>query len=304
MRKIIASTILFLLAAFSVSAQDLLVRRDGTQTRVKVLEVTKKKVKYVRFMTESPVYTLPVGDIDYIEYPNGDRDTFKPKEVKPTTPAESDSPRKWRGPVRPPVSYDDAQQPTAQPVADTSLSVYDAGDIYSRDGITGIVVVTTDGGRHGVIMSLDEACLAWCSLPRRELKATGATDLQDGEKNMQALGAFISANSLSWSDFPAFDWCRSKGAGWYLPSINEVWLLGTIYNGGSRITVKKKVRKFFNDTLRANGGKPLNNIMFYQSSTETADARYSLYSHLNLEKPYTADGNKGDKLFVRAFHKF
>ena len=100
MRKIIAITILFLLAAFSVSAQDLLVRRDGTQTRVKVLEVTKKKVKYVRFMTESPVYTLPVGDIDYIEYPNGDRDTFKPKAAKPTTPAESDAPKKWRGPMR------------------------------------------------------------------------------------------------------------------------------------------------------------------------------------------------------------
>ena len=319
MRTAITAVIATILTTFSAQAQDLLVRRDGSQVRVKVLEVSKKKVKYVRYMTESPVYTLPVADIDYIEYPNGDRDTFAPKTAKPAEKpvevvhpaetvsegvAEDDAPRKWRGPARPPVSYDEAQRRATENVAEASLPVYDAGDIYSHGGVTGIVVITTDGGRHGVVMSLDEACLAWCSLPRRELQTTGATDLTDGEKNMEAVGKFILENYLSWSDFPAFEWCRAKGEGWYLPSVNEVWLLGTIYNGGSRLTAKKKVRKFFNDMLRENDGKPLNNIMFYQSSTETADARYSLYSHLGLEKPYTADGNKGDKLFVRAFHKF
>ena len=301
MRTIITVIAASLLATFSAQAQDLLVRRDGSQVRVKVLEVTKKKVKYVRFMTESPVYTLPVGDIDYIEYPNGDRDTFAPKSPKP---ADSNAPKKWHGALRPAVPYTEAQPAVADSAVTSSLPVYDAGDIYSRDGVTGIVVITTEGGRHGVVMSLDEACLDWCALPRRELKPTGATSMQEGEANMLAVGEFIAANGLSWSDFPAFEWCRAKGEGWYLPAVNEVWLLGTIYNGGSRAAANKKIRKFFNDTLRSNGGKPLNNIMFYQSSTETSDARYSYYSHLNLEKPYISDGNKGDKLFVRAFHKF
>ena len=73
-------TITILIAALTVAAsahaQDLLVKRDGTSVRVKVLEVSKKKVKYVRFKTDAPVYTIPVSDIDYIEYPDGARDTF------------------------------------------------------------------------------------------------------------------------------------------------------------------------------------------------------------------------------------
>lgn len=283
-----------ILVAVSAQAQDLLVKRDGTTVRVKVLEVSKKKVKYVRFKTESPVYTIPVDDIDYIEYPDGDRDTFGVKPVD--TAAEKAEMQKWRGPVKPPVALDAAQNDEAMPQ-------YNAGDIYSRDGITGLVVFTTDNGTHGVVMSLDETCSEWCSLPRRDLKKTGADDQQEGIENMRKLEAYIASNALSWSDFPAFEWCRSKGDGWYLPSINEVWLLGTVYNGGSRVATKKKVRKYFNDVLRANGGKPLNNLMFYLSSTESND-KYSFYSHMNGEKPYTNDCGKGDKLFVRAFHKF
>ena len=57
-------------------AQDLLVKRNGEQMRVKVLKITKKKVEFVRHGTELPVYTLPISDIDYIEYPLGDRHTF------------------------------------------------------------------------------------------------------------------------------------------------------------------------------------------------------------------------------------
>lgn len=296
MKRTIAILITAFLVAVSAQAQDLLVKRDGTSVRVTVLEVSKKKVKYVRFKTDAPVYTIPVGDIDYIEYPDGDRDTFGAKPAD--TAAEKAEMQKWHGPAKPPVALDAVQN-----TAVDDLPVYNAGDIYSRDGVTGLVVITTDSGTHGVVMSLDETCLEWCSLPRRELKSTGANDQQDGAENMRILENYIASNSLSWGDFPAFEWCRAKGDGWYLPSINEVWLLGTVYNGGSRVATKKKVRKYFNDVLRENGGKPLNNLMFYMSSTESTD-KYSFYSHMNGDKPYTNDGGKGDKLFVRAFHKF
>lgn len=293
-------TITILIAALTVAAsahaQDLLVKRDGTSVRVKVLEVSKKKVKYVRFKTDAPVYTIPVGDIDYIEYPDGDRDTFGVKPVD--TASEKAELQKWHGPAKPSVALDEVRN---APAAD--LPQYNAGDIYSRDGITGLVVITTDDGTHGVVMSLDETCLEWCSLPRRDMKQVGANDQQEGIGNMHKLESYIASNGLSWSDFPAFEWCRAKGEGWYLPSINEVWLLGTVYNGGSRVATKKKVRKYFNDVLRENGGKPLNNLMFYMSSTESGD-KYAFYSHMNSDKPYTNDCGKGDKLFVRAFHKF
>ena len=81
-----------LLMVNSVVAQDLLVKRNGEQMKVKILKITKKKVQFVRHGTELPVYTLPVSDIEYIEYPMGDRDVFnkssvstQPKEAAPKT---------------------------------------------------------------------------------------------------------------------------------------------------------------------------------------------------------------------------
>jgi hypothetical protein len=184
-------------------------------------------------------------------------------------------------------------------------STYSIGDIYDKDGLKGIVVLLSDGGLHGVIMSLDEACLAWCNLHRKEQKRSmGATDRRDGEKNMVAIEKYIADNNLSWDDFPAFKWCRDKGEGWYLPSINELWSAGTMYMGGTRTASSRKMRRYFNDNMALAGGQPVSGIMFYHSSTEDKDAKYSLYSHMNSEPPYIDSGYKADKLFVRAFYKF
>lgn len=323
MRKFIIFVVA-LSMGFSASAQDLLVKRNGEQIKVKVLKITKKKVEYVRYGTELPVYSLPIADIEYIEYPMGDRDTFgRNVEPKITTPSE---PKRWNGSVPTPegklsVEYKpqgDAEQtpkrwhgahtgPAVEKVIVEQPSdeeVYAIGDIYNKNGLKGVVVMLTDGGRHGLIMSLDEACLAWCNLPRKQQKAVGALDRVDGVKNMEAVEKYIADNNLSWSNFPAFEWCRAKGEGWYLPSINELWSMGTMYLGGTRIASSRKYRKSFNDNVEAAGGTPLSGIMIYHSSTEDKDHRYSLYSHMNSEPPYVQSGYKADDLFVRAVHKF
>ena len=181
---------------------------------------------------------------------------------------------------------------------------YGVGDIYDKNGVKGVVVMLTDGGRHGLIMSLDEACLAWSNLPRKQQKAVGASDRHDGAKNMEAVAKYIAENNLSWKQFPAFEWCRAKGDGWYLPSINELWTTGTMFLGGSRTASNRKYRKLFNDNVEGAGGTPLSGVMIYHSSTEDKDARYSLYSHMNSEAPYIQSGYKADDLFVRAVHKF
>ena len=322
---IFVATMLF---AFSASAQDLLVKRNGEQMKVKVLKITKKNVEFVRHGTELPIYKLPISDIEYIEYPMGDRDTFgRTKTSEPTAQTE---PKKWHGPVptkdgrlfvevevpanqeqpdKQPVMWHGAvshkpiQSVEVKPAEDETI--YSIGDIYDQNGIKGVVVMLSDGGRHGVIMSLDGVCLAWCNLHRKQQKrAIGATDRHDGQKNMVAVEKYIAENGLSWSNFPAFEWCRAKGEGWYLPSINELWSAGTMYLGGSRTISNRKVRKNFNDNVVNAGGTPLSGIMIYHSSTEDKDARYSLYSHMNSEPPYIQSGYKADDLFVRAFHKF
>jgi hypothetical protein len=225
------------------------------------------------------------------------------------------SKNQWIEPITIPVKYQDinhtelasscSMHPTsrgAQAYADCVNA--EIKRINESDGIKGVVVMLTDGGRHGVIMSLDETCLAWCNLPRKQQKKVGAADRYDGMKNMQAVEKYIAENSLSWSNFPAFEWCRAKGEGWYLPSINELWSAGTMFLGGSRTASNRKFRKNFNQALETAGGTPLSGVMIYHSSTEDTDVRYSLYSHMNSEPPYIQPCYKADDLFVRAFHKF
>ena len=300
-----------LLLANSAFSQDLLVKRNGEQMRVKVLKITKKKVEFVRHGTELPIYTLPVSDIDYIEYPLGDRDTFgkskatdktdnaKTTVAAPSADKDSDTLKMWHGSVPSPKGGElkiEVKEPQAHR--------YAVGDIYNKDGVKGIVTMLYDGGLHGLVMSLDEACLAWSTLSHKQLKKSGANDRHDGKKNMAAIEKYIAENGLSWDDFPAFKWCRDKGEGWYLPSIEELWSAGTMYMGGTRTASSRKLRRYFNDNMALAGGQPVSGIMFYHSSTEDKDAKYSLYSHMNSEPPYIDSGYKADKLFVRAFYKF
>ena len=288
-------------------AQDLLVKHNGEQMRVKVLKITKKKVQFVRQGTELPVYTLPTSEIKYIEYPMGERDTFgneveapKPAPVESAPSSDEGIGKMWHGPVPPPTII---APPTPEQTA-SSEHIYAVGDIYDKDGVKGIVAVLYEGGRHGLVISLEEACLPWCTLHRKKVKKAGATNQLDGEENMRAIEKYITDNGLSWSDFPAFKWCRERGEGWYLPSINELWSAGTMYMGGTRIASNRRLRRIYNDNMELAGGKPLSGIMYYHSSTEDKDAKYSLYSHMNSEAPYINSGYKGDELFVRAVHKF
>ncbi len=316
--------IVAILWSVSASAQDILVKRNGEKMNVRVLKITKKKVQFVRQGTELPVYTLPISDIEYIEYPMGDRDTFGRKVESPKEPTkwhgavptpdgkvaveatfsenaeQPQTPKRWHGAV----SHPEDRQIVSVEVKESAERIYCIGDIYDKDGVKGVVVMLTDGGRHGLVMSLDEACLAWSTLPRKQVKKVGASDRYNGEANMRAVEKYIAEKGLSWSDFPAFEWCRAKGEGWYLPSINEIWSAGTMYLGGSRTISNRRLRKSFNANIEAAGGTPVSGIMIYHSSTEDKDSRYSLYTHMNTEPPFIQSGYKADDIFVRAFHKF
>jgi len=312
MRRVVLMIVMAVVLSSGAMAQDILVKRSGEQLNVKVLSVTKRKVKYVRQGTDAPIYTLPVSQIDYIQYPMGDRDTFgksgvtttqkvavKVPQIQPAQTAEKAEPAKWHGPVAPPKGVERVES-----IESAKEQVYAIGDIYSENGVTGIVVLLSDGGRHGTIMSIDEACLAWSNEKGKEMGATGATSGTDGRFNMLAVGRYIAEKGLSWDMFPAFQWCRAKGEGWYLPSLNEIWSAGTMYLGGSRIVANRRLRKAFNESLESVGGKPLHNMMYYYSSTESSDRRDAHYTHMNTESPHTGVEFKGEKLFVRAFYKF
>lgn len=118
--------------------------------------------------------------------------------------------------------------------------VYQVGDYYNRNGIEGIVYQISNGGTHGMIVSLDEGCEMWSS----EQVVTNADDQYNGLSNTNLIKTNFDLNN-----YPAFKWCNNKNINgifdWYFPSKTEMELIihlketlnvGILDNGGVIIT--------------------------------------------------------------------
>lgn len=126
---------------------------------------------------------------------------------------------------------------------------YKIGDYYNDGTKEGIVYEVYDGGKHGKIVSLDEATAKWCvrALAHR---ATDATSSNNGVVNLTEI-----KNLSNWeTNYPAFAWCASLGDGWYLPSKDELML---VYEN----------RKAINDALTEKGRAKMS-ATFHWSSSE------------------------------------
>lgn len=295
----------FLGSTLSGVAQDLIVKIDATHIKAKVEEITSDAVRYKRFSNpDGPTYVLPIAEIDYILYANGEIDRFKKSaSVKVPTPVTKAQP----APTSQPAAS--AEQKTASTPSQTPatgeyiLRRYNIGEYYNHDGIEGIICSVTEDGLHGTIVSLDEIYLSWSEFRKPDLRTIGANNRSDGRANMETVAAYIAANNLKWEDFPAFKWCREKGEGWYLPSIDEVLTLGNNYNGGTRMQVNRQMRNKFNETAVAHGGRRMNRIVYYFSSTEK-DEKSAYTSYMAIEPPYVVEIPKHNKFLVRAMHRF
>lgn len=257
----------------TAAAQDMIIKRDASRIEARVTEISPAEVRYKRFSNpDGPTYVLPVSEIAAIRYANGEEERF-------AVVAKAAAP---------------------QPPADVRYAV---GDYYERDGVQGIVVEIDEEGRHGKILSLDQAMLPWTLFRKPDLRTVGTDDQGDGRVNMATMERYIEANGLSWSDFPAFEWCRNKGEGWYLPAINEMLIVGSSYHGGVRSHSDRKARNNFNETLRSHGGQRMDRMLYYFTSTEKND-REAWTSHMELEAPYVVEIPKHNKFLVRALRRF
>ena len=95
-------------------------------------------------------------------------------------------------------------------------SKYAAGDAYNENGLSGTVAYVGDGTRY--IMHKFDTYVKWST----EEVSTGATDENDGRKNMAIIRKINNFEEV----YPAFGLCESlnvKGeTGWYLPAVNEL----------------------------------------------------------------------------------
>ena len=148
------------------------------------------------------------------------------------------------------------------------------------NGVEGVVFEISDGGRHGKIVSVDQAsALEWGPY---YVNAPADSDT-NGKANTDAIMSLSDRDS-----YPAFTWCRDKGPNWYLPALNE---LQAMYRN----------RYAINATLRARGYTEMSRG-WHLSSTE--------YSEFNEWEVYmlTGDTSNYDKYFnvgyVRAVSAF
>lgn len=288
--------------AMTAAAQDLIVKTDASQVEARVLEISPDAVRYKRFSNpDGPTYVLPVAEIRYIRYANGEVEYYA-KEV----PAEPLTPARSAGEAQKQAAGETEAAPQAEaprPAPEYVLRRYEVGDLYDRDGVKGVVCIVSDEGTHGLVISLEQIYLTWSEFRKPDLRTVGAENRTDGEENMRTVEAYIAANGLSWDDFPAFKWCRERGEGWYLPSIDELLTIGHNYNGGSRMKNNRQARNKFNDALKDAGGKRMDRMVYYFSSTEM-DEKNAYTSHTSLEPPYVVEIPKYNKFLVRAVHKF
>lgn len=309
-------------------AQDLIVRTDSTRIEARVTEVSPETVRYKRFSNpDGPTYVLPVAGIDYIRYANGETDRFRqpaapapapavaapvpgtPAAPAPDVPVPGTPAAPAPAPDAPVAAPTPASATSSDPAAPAALPVqyelkrYAVGDYYDFNGVKGVVCKVTEDGLHGMVVSLDEVMIPWSVFRKPDLRTVGAVDRTDGRVNMEIVARYIAENGLSWDDFPAFKWCREQGEGWYLPAIDEVLAIGNNFNGGTRMHYDRQARNRFNDALKEHGGKRMDRLVYYFSSTEQ-DEKSVYTSHMDMKPPYVVGIPKYNKFLVRAVHLF
>lgn len=122
-------------------------------------------------------------------------------------------------------------------------TIYKIGDLYSDIGQKGIVVSVSEDGKHGKIISLQQAYEVWS----RRMKCYIANSYISGQVNHRAIPTI--------ADVPAMYWCVSQGDVWYLPAVNE---MKVVYENIDII----------NKSLKQHGGTEILPSDMYWTSTE------------------------------------
>ena len=174
-------------------AQDVILLRNADEVKAEVREITDSHILYTLWGGSDKVLSLPRAEVFSVTYQNGEKELFVGDDsgaTGPVTAADYPWPRVTKS--------------------------YRPGDLFDEDGIRGIVISTTDNGRHGLILSLEQApkSLRWSADSSWATDLLlGLSDREDGWNNRRRLIERLAEGKLTWEDFPAFEWCESLGPG-------------------------------------------------------------------------------------------
>ena len=170
----------------------------------------------------------------------------------------------------------------------TTIKSYNVGDYYNEGGKEGIVFEVSDDGRHGKIVSLDEAEQPWCTQEQYSKNiVVGASSTTDGKANTDRVMAHSDSEA-----YPAFVWCRAMGRDWYLPAAEE---LKSLYNVIDRV----------DDALQRRGKRVVSKYRHWSSSENTSVYYVNHVTFVNMATGVVINYNKPyNATCVRAVAKF
>lgn len=151
------------------------------------------------------------------------------------------------------------------------------GDILSVNGVKGIVFNVNEDRSHGQMMSV-KAFRApkdlFCT-KSSHLKGLTMLSKKDGQKNTNELYSYCEENSIPLTIFPVFNWCKTLGQGWYIPSILQLKDFINYWLGNKNVAIEwdedeeevisddsKPHTQLVNRTLLEAGGIPFLNGVF------------------------------------------
>lgn len=167
------------------------------------------------------------------------------------------------------------------------------GDVLNINGVKGIVFSVNDDGTHGKIMSVKafRAKKDLFCLKSSLLKGLSMTNENDGMQNTQNLFNYCIEHKIPITSFPVFNWCKSLGYGWYIPSVNQLKDFVNYWLGNTNVEVQwddddESIEKQDNtiphtkivDNILLNaGGIPFLNGVF--SSTLNEDRKVDVFQY-------------------------
>lgn len=160
---------------------------------------------------------------------------------------------------------------------------YSVGDFYDDGTKQGVVFEVSEGGKHGKIVSLDEANLQWRTYEQyyKYMKVQANSD-RDGKTNTD-----VVMQRNDYAEYPAFRWCREQGEEWYLPSKEELLVL-------------YRVRGLVDKTLTQNSYKEIRDYRYWSSTERDGSCAWNV----SMYDGCTYDDAKDNYYYVRAVSAF
>lgn len=82
MNKYFLFIVVFFASLVTISAQDVIVKKDGSTILSKVIEIGATEIKYKKWNNQNgPMYTIEKKDVQAINYENGEKEVFSVDEI-------------------------------------------------------------------------------------------------------------------------------------------------------------------------------------------------------------------------------